>query len=233
MNDRKIIGIEQFMPMEVINQEIVNFLENDAVDIEETTQKMLNYNKGENRARKAARCICTIVSNKTPVLSLLKKTYTGSQYAQLPLHEQNLIALSMMSLRYPIMYDTLCAFAKLFKLQDSVNRPYIKQSMATVYGTNRILDIALDALLRMVVDAGVINRIKIGLYGKTKPVAVNELVTEIWIYTHFKVSGSKPISVDDLRFVSWMQYLMDIDIDWEKSKLLKIRKETEYRIWIE
>src|SRR5574344_346240 len=233
MTDKKIIGIEQYMPMEIMTQEIADLLENGSVDRDELKRRMLAYTKGENRAKKATQYIYQSVTNKTPLLEILQKEYSYTKYSSLSLQEKNIISLAMISLRYPIMYDMLCSFAKLFKLQDTVNTAYIIKTLASMYGNNKTFAHTTTALLTTAVDAGVISRVKVGLYSKSAPMHVNNFVKESWIYTYFYLGGAKPLLVDDLRFAPWMQYLDDVEIDWNKCKLLRIRKESGSKVWIE
>ena len=44
----------------------------------------------------------------------------------------------------------LVALAAGFKVQNQINKAFINQKVAAIYGSNRTMDIALDALLPMI-----------------------------------------------------------------------------------
>jgi hypothetical protein len=131
------------------------------------------------------------------------------------------------------MHDLLIAFAKLFALQDTVNRQYIHDTIAASYGSNRMLDIALDATLRMLVDSGLITRVKAGLFAKGAVSNVCQFVKETWIYTDFELNGRKKILTEELRYQPWTCYLPDCELDWNKTHILEVRFDFSDQIWIE
>ena len=53
MIEKKKIGIEQYIPFELINATILEYLETKDINKDELFQRMLEYNKGENRAKKS------------------------------------------------------------------------------------------------------------------------------------------------------------------------------------
>jgi hypothetical protein len=77
----------------------------------------------------------------------------------------------------------------------------------SIYGSNRTVDIAIDALLPMIIEFNTIKRVKISLYSLGNKLAVsNKFVQELIVYTDIKLSGSKSILIDDLKHKPWYSY---------------------------
>ncbi len=233
MIKKKFIGIDQYMPMDVIHQCILDMLHSGELNLDELSQRMSIYNKGENRAKKAAIKIASVVTSKNSLNKALIKTFSPEDYARLNTWEKNVIAVCLISVRYPFLYDTLNSFAKLFNLQDTVNRQYIQSTIAALYGSNLTLNHGLEAAIRILIDSGLIIRIKPGLYSKGQVPQICNFVKEAWIYTDFEISGRKKVTTDDLTYQPWHCYLPDIDIDWNNTKILKTRSDLCNQIWIE
>ena len=77
----------------------------------------------------------------------------------------------------------------------------------SIYGSNRTVDVAIDALLPMIIELNAIKRDKVSLYSlATKTAIINKFVIELTIYTDIKLSGSKSILIDDLSYKPWFSY---------------------------
>ena len=69
------------------------------------------------------------------------------------------------------------------------------------------VDVAIDALLPMIIELNTIKRVKISLYSLGNKLSVsNKFVQELVIYTDIKLSGSKSILIDDLKHKPWYSY---------------------------
>ena len=77
----------------------------------------------------------------------------------------------------------------------------------SIYGSNRTVDIAIDALLPMIIELNTIKRDKVSLYSlASKLVIANKFVSDLVIYTDIKLSGSKSILMEDLNYKPWYSY---------------------------
>lgn len=230
--NKKKIGIEQFIPFELINITILEYLNTKEINKDELFQRMLGYNKGENRAKKAANSIYSTIKKSSAINRALLKNQTTDSYNRLSNEEKNVITMSLVCIRFPFIFDTLTAFGKLFNVQDTVNRQYITQTLASVYGSNRTLDIALDAVLRMIVDSGFITRVKPGLFAKGERKQICDFSKETLIATFFELNGKKALPVADLKYEPALSYLIDTEIDWKNTKILETMEDYTNQIII-
>lgn len=230
--NKKTIGIEQYIPIKLINTTILEYLETKDIKQDELFQRMLEYNKGVNRAKKASNSIYSVITKTSPIHKTLCKDMNSNSYNRLSETEKTIITMSLICIRYPFIFDSLMAFGKLFHVQDSVNRQYITQTLAAIYGSNRTLDIALDAVLRIVVESGFILRKKPGLFTQGKFFQVCDYVKEMWIATFFELNGKKSLSVVELEYEPLLSYLDNIEINWNSTKILVTEKDYSSQIII-
>eukprot|EP01041_Mallomonas_annulata_P015474 gene15474-32706_t len=121
--------------------------------------------------------------------------------------DRKALALCLISLTYPITYDLLISLAQGLKVQEQVNKKFISEKVMSIYGSNRTVDIAIDALLPMIIELNTIKRDKKSIYSiGSKLVISNKFIAEMIIYTDIKLSGSKSILVDELSHKPWFTY---------------------------
>lgn len=203
----KYIGINQRVPFDVLDAGLYRFLRDHPIDKESIVAHMREFTKGENRVLKAAQYVVQVLSRQEKYILELKKRIGAEAYLKLPVTDRKAIILSLVALTYPITYDLLIALASGFKVQPQINRQFINQKMAALYGSNRTLDIAIDALVPMIIELGTIERVKISLYSLSeKTVITHPGIKELIIFTDIKLSGSKSILVDDIQYRPWYMY---------------------------
>jgi len=231
---KRTIGLDQRVPFSVIDSGIVCLLETGKVDSAELLALIMVDRKGENRAKKAAGYAFRILSDNNPVLLQLKKYFTVETYSKMSERDRFLLCACLVCIRYPFMYDTICLLGTQFKIQTTVSRAFINQKMSLKYGSNRTFDVGMDALIPMIIEAGLLVRLKNGIYGRNDSVVrANQFVKEAWIKTDCLISGIKQISVEELTFRPWMSYVDISDIKWDSCVLLKILTESGQKIWVE
>jgi hypothetical protein len=96
-----------------------------------------------------------------------------------------------------------------------------------IYGSNRTVDIAIDALLPMIIELNAIKREKVSIYTIGSKLTINnKLISELIIYTDIKLSGSKSILIDDLSYKPWFSYFDMSGIIPNNFKLLLTKKDS-------
>lgn len=208
MNSKgKYIGLNQRIPFEVLDSAIHYYLENGAVDRDYIFQRMREFTSGANRAGKAAAYVGQILSRQGQILDMLKKSVASSSYGSLRADERKALCLCLISLTYPITYDLLIALSQGFKVQSQINKKFIGEKVMSVYGSNRTVDIAIDALLPMIIELNTIKREKLGIYTISSKLLIrNKFVSQLIVYTDIKLSGSKSILIDELSHKPWYAY---------------------------
>lgn len=203
----KYIGLNQRIPFEVLDYAIKTQIETGTVDRNQVLERMKAFTSGENRAKKAASYVMQILKKQEKILTDLKKTYGLKLYTSLRTDERKALSLCLISMTYPITYDLLIALAQGFKVQDRINKKFISEKVMAIYGSNRTVDVAIDALLPMVIELQTLKREKVSIYSiGSKLKVIHPVLIELIVYTDIKLSGSKSILLDDLRFKPWYSY---------------------------
>lgn len=224
----KYIGINQRVPFSVLDNALSYYLESGELNREEILAEMLAVTKGENRAEKALKYAIQILTRPEPLLKQLQKGFGGGKYARLSENERKVIVLCLVCYTFPIVYDALCSIATVLKVQPHVSRAYINQKMGVIYGSNRTLDVALDAIIPMMIELNTMKREKTGIYVKGDPLNIkNPIISEIYIYTDIFLSGSKSISRDDVSYGAWFFFNQ---VDFKPEVHNKLLKFTEGRV---
>ena len=208
MNSKgKYIGLNQRIPFEVLDAAIHFYLENGVIDKAYIFQRMQEFTSGTNRANKATIYVIQIVSRQISIIDQLKKSIKDIPYSSLRNDDRKALCLCLISLTYPITYDLLIALAQGFKVQTQINKTFISEKVKSVYGSNRTVDVAIDALLPMIIELNTIKRDKVSIYSlSTKLVIGSKFIVELIIYTDIKLSGSKSILTDEIGFKPWYTY---------------------------
>src|SRR5665647_3003974 len=190
MNSKgKYIGLNQRIPFDVLDAAIHFYLMNGVIDKEYIFQRMQEFTSGANRANKAAGYVVQILTRQVKLLNQLKKVIKEVPYNSLRIDDRKALCLCLISLTYPITYDLLVSLAQGFKVQNQINKKFINEKVMSAYGSNRTVDIAIDALLPMIIELNTIKRDKVSLYSKASLlVVINKFISELVIYTDIKLS---------------------------------------------
>ena len=221
-----------YYPYELMSEAILEFLANGDINKEELFTRMHEVFEGDNRAKKATNSLYAVVMNKTHLQKALKANYTSDSFSKLEKNDKQLICLSLICLKYPFVMDSLVAFAKLFNAQDTVNVQYITSTMASSYGSNRTMEIALKAVFYFALNANIIKREKPGLFSKCEPLQTSSFAKEAWISTYFKLNANKALPINELRYEPVLSYLSDFDIDWNNTKILETMEDYSNQVII-
>jgi len=219
---RKYIGMNQRVPFSILDESLKRFLASGELNRTELMEEILTETKGHNRAEKATQHAWQILTRPKAFIRFIQKSISPAVYSKLPQLDRKAICLCLVANTYPITYDLLSNAAKVLKVQNQVSRAFINQKMAALYGSNRTLDIAIDALMTMLVELGALSRVKIGVYTcGERPRIANMAVSELYIATDIRLSGSKSILLDEINHRSWF-YFFRVDLN-EKAPIGLLR----------
>lgn len=211
----KFIGINQRVPFKVLDDGLLRLLQTGKVDGKALLEDLFEHTGGQNRALKASKYAITILNRPEQILKALKTQISAESYQKISIEERKALITALLACAFPFAYDLMVVFAAGFKVQKQINRAYVTQKMGALYGSNRTLEIALDALLPMLIDLNIIQREKAGIYIIGKPVEVHtSIIVEACIYADIKCSGSKSILVQDLGSRPWFLYF---PVRWDKQ----------------
>ena len=206
-NKGKYIGINQRIPFDVLDTSIHRFLTDGVIEKGSIFQHMQEYTPGTNRANKASNYVVQILKRQGYILEHFKKSLKEVPYSSLRIDDRKAFSLCLISLTYPITYDLLVALAQGFKVQSQLNKKFISEKVMSIYGSNRTVDIAIDALLPMMIELNTIKRDKVSLYSLASSLVItNKFVSELVVFTDVKLSSTKSILIDDLNYKPWYSY---------------------------
>ena len=220
---KKSIGNEQPLPVDIMIDSIIEYLETKDIDKESLLLKVKEQSSssGNNRAKKAANAIYSVITKSSALNKAIVRNFTPESFYKLPVADKNVIVMSLICLRFPFTYDLLFAFSKLLNIQDLVNKQYINEKMASMYGSNLSLEHGIEAAMKAAIDCKFITRNKPGLFSKGTNIVTTTFAKEAWIATFFEMNGRKSISINDLDYEPVMSYLSDLEIDWRNCKILE------------
>jgi hypothetical protein len=226
-SSKKYIGLNQRIPFEVLDSAIHFYLDKGEVDKPYILQRMQEFTTGSNRAHKAATYVVQILSRQVHILDRLRNVLKGTPYNSIRAEDRKAVSLCLISLTYPITYDLLIALSQGLKVQNQINKKFISEKVKSIYGSNRTVDIAIDALLPMIIELNTITRIKTSIYSLASTLVIkNKFVAELIIYTDIKLSGSKSLLLDDLGFKPWYAYFDFSGLDFANLGQLIINKDS-------
>ena len=160
------IGIEKRIPLSVLEMALRAVLDGNA-----TSDYFLELAhtecSGATRAKKTVaeinrmttknKLMFYIDEHKDDVLNLLRSK-----------PDRQLLFVAMMCSAYTLFYDTMAQMGKYFHVQDDITREYLLKKLSEKYGSNRMLDVAFDCVMPMLIEAGFIVRTKPGVYQMVK-----------------------------------------------------------------
>jgi hypothetical protein len=206
-NPGKYIGLNQRIPFDVLDAAIHLYLQIEQVDKAYIMQRMKETTAGANRSAKAAQYISQILTRQRPLLAQLKKATRDTPYTALKTADRKALCLCLISLTFPITYELLAALGQGLKVQPQVNKKFISEKVMSIYGSNRTVDIAIDALLPIIIELSTIQRDKVSIYSQAAKLCLtNHFVAELVIYTDIKLSNSKSILTGELSFKPWFSF---------------------------
>lgn len=223
----KYIGLNQRVPFEVLDITIQAYLENGSIEREFVLERMKTFTTGENRASKASSYVLQILNRQNKILTEFKKAHSEIAYSDLKLEDRKAFCLCLISLTYPITFDLLVALAQGFKVQPIINKKFISEKVMAIYGSNRTVDVAIDALLPMIIELQTLKREKVSIYSIGSKLRItNKFISEIVIFTDIKLSGSKSILLEDLSYKPWYSYFELPELETVTFKYLVTKKDS-------
>jgi hypothetical protein len=202
----KYIGISNRIPLVVLEFAIGDYISSGTINSQAYFKYILEFTKGENRAKKSLSHLVSIITKNTNLLNQLSN-YTKGNFKSLSDNDQKAVLINLYALTFPIAYDILLAFAVGFKVQEVISKRVVLEKMGALYGSNRSMHIGVDETIPLFLDCGILTRQKIGIYAKGLKLKItNNFVAELIIYSNIKLSGSKSILFDELNVKPWFSY---------------------------
>lgn len=172
------IGINQRIPMQSLEDAllaIMNGTYNDEYAIELAKR---DY-EGENRLKKTMHVMNKMTRN-SPLLPFIMDNVKKISVALKSHDDRAMVLISLVNVAYGFCYDVTAALGKYFHAQTLVSSKLIQTKLSEKYGTNRTLPNGLYCILPMLVDAGFIERQKVGVYKMCQLSPSTEIAVELY-----------------------------------------------------
>ena len=187
MNHRSV-DINQRIPLETLYLGLESFL-NETYSEDYILQQLRLEFKGENRLKKSLRIVNKVIL-KSPLAEFVRNNKIEIKQALKNKNDRNCILIALLNSAFTFSFDTLQLLGKFLSVQDLVNRETIKKSLSNIYGGNRATEIALDSVIPMFIEAGLILRPKPGLYQQNNELTLTSKVTNQLFVESFKSINS-------------------------------------------
>lgn len=202
----KRIGIEQPIPLDVLEKVFLKYLKTEAVDRTYIKELLIEYIDGDNRRAKAVGST-NVIFTRPKIIHQLFKRWETDDYFTLQPNERKVLIIQICSLAYPVFFDIVKAIGSVFKIQSKVNKDVVITRLADSYGSNRTLYNAVDAVLPMLIEANYFVKPKSALYEFDKKITVNNsFLMDLIIYAGIKLTNNKTVLADDIPFKNWMYF---------------------------
>lgn len=219
---RKYIGINQRVPFTVLDRGLVRYLQEGTVNRLMLRDDLREFIQGENRLSKAVTYAYHILTKPTVLLTAFRRALSADVYTQLPEHERQAFCLSLLACTYPIAYDVAVAFGVGFKVQPRISRQYVAARIGAQYGSTRTIDIALDALMPMLIELGLTERSEVSIYkAQENQLIGNSFISEAYIFADLKASNLKSLLANEVTARPWYLFFCPSVALVRSSTLLK------------
>lgn len=186
--NHKSIDINQRIPLDTLYAALDSFLNGTYSDDYIMEQLTLEF-KGENRLKKSLRIVNKVIL-RNPLRAFLEENKDSIKQAIKKKHDRNAILIALLNSSFPFSFDTLQFLGKYLAVQDLVNRETIKKSLASVYGGNRATENAIDSVIPMFIEAGLINRPTKGVYQRNPDFYISFTVSKQIFIESFKKNST-------------------------------------------
>jgi hypothetical protein len=184
----KPIDINQRIPMDTLYAALESYL-NGTFSADYVLEQLRLEFRGENRLKKSLRIVSKIIL-RNPLIEFIEEYKIQIKQATKRKHDRNIILIALLNCSFTFSFDTLNFLGKYLSVQDLVNRETIKKSLAGVYGGNRATENAIDSVIPMFIEAGLIKRPTLGVYQRNSDFQITSTVGS-QIYTEsFKINNT-------------------------------------------
>ena len=208
MIQNKTLGIQQRIPLYVLKEALLAFLNDGTVDEENIRQMLQADYAGENRLKKSFNQINSVIT-KNPLTPFIQEHAAGLINALKSSTDHPLIVTAMICGRYHFCYQVAKILAKQFRQQDVVPSQLLDKLISEIYGYNKSTQNSRNCAVPQLIEAGLILRNQPALYEAAEPVTPSHQVTiDLWKEAFF---ANEPLynreNEEDLAFEPFFRYI--------------------------
>lgn len=159
-----IVGISQRISIHIIEQAMDAALKGTFTTELAADLAATQFN-GANRIKKAQTFIGHLTL-RNPLFDFVKEHEKEYRIALHHKDDRTAIFVALINTTYEFGYDITAILGKFFHVQDEVTTKLITAKLSTKYSNNRSLPNGMNSILPMYIEAGLINRPRVGVYTK-------------------------------------------------------------------
>jgi hypothetical protein len=186
--NHKSIDINQRIPLDTLYTALENYLNGNYSEDYILEQLRLEF-KGENRLKKSLRIVNKIIL-RNPLIEFIEENKEQLKQAIKKKYDRKIILIALLNSSFAFSFDTLQLLGKYLSVQELVNRETIKKSLASVYGGNRATENAIDSVIPMFIEAGMIKRSTLGVYQRNSDFHISTSVSKQIFIESFKMNST-------------------------------------------
>lgn len=186
--DNKSIDINQRIPLDTLYAALESYL-NGSYSNEYILEQLRLEFEGENRLKKALRIVNKIIQ-RNPLNEYILANKSELKNAIKKKADRDVILIALLNSVFPFSFDALKTLGKFFSVQEIINRETIKKSLSNIYGGNRATDNAIDSVVPMYIEAGLITRPKPGIYLRNNGLKITTQISRQIYIESFKSNNS-------------------------------------------
>lgn len=208
MIQNKILGIFIRIPLYVLGESFKDYLNGNDLDEDKITQLLQADYIGWKSKKFAREHIISAIKNSplTPFFDEHKEELLAALNSNA---DRSLIMSAIICGRFHFAYQLAKIFAKQFRQQDIVSGQVIDKLVADIYGFNVSTKNSRNCVVPQMIEAGLINRTRPGVFEATEPIAPNHQVTiDLWKEAFFANEELYDRSnEEDLYFEPFFRYI--------------------------
>lgn len=186
--NHKSIDINQRIPLDTLYAALESYLNGTYSEDYILEQLRLEF-KGENRLKKSLRIVNKIIL-RSPLTAFIEENKEQLKQAIKKKYDRNIILIALLNSSFTFSFDTLQFLGKYLTVQDLVNRETIKKSLASAYGGNRATENAIDSVIPMYIEAGLIKRPTLGVYQRNADFQISSTISKQMFIGSFKTNNT-------------------------------------------
>lgn len=186
--ENRSIDINQRIPLDTLHVALQSYIDGTYDESYIMEQLRLAF-KGENRLKKSLRIVNKIIL-KSPLITFIDENKAQLEHAIKKGIDRNIILISLLNSTFVFSFDTLQILGKYLSVQELVNREIIKKSLSSKYGGNRATENAIDSVIPMFIEAGMISRPFSGVYQRNENFRITSAVSRKIFIESFMINSS-------------------------------------------
>ena len=186
------IGINQRIPISILEMALLSALDGQATSEYFIELTQTEY-EGENRIKKTL-SVMNRLTIKNPLMPFLIENAEAVRTALRNKNDRSLVLSAVINSAYNFAYDVTSTMGKYFHVQEQITTGLVQGKLAAKYGSNRSLPNAMNCVLPMLIEAGVIVRPKVGFYEAIRVEKYTDFGLEV--YKRAFVLNNPTMSID-------------------------------------